>query len=288
MKIDSDVQLHVMRAFASLNSAAAVHSFPPPAALSQSLNKEVTSAKTGRIPTHKTPAIARMFTTASVDMWLRAVHSFLISGALTDVSPIWASVAGYYSSHYSVRAIAHLLGFFQLFLKKRIVQLEVQGAHFVCTFNAKMADEREHRFYWKVLKLNPLFAADPFFTLNEHGNPDDPSDSAHRDWANYIDHLPQFPIFHPLDANALKSRIEKIAGIQFSVPPIPRRSKYPDLEAVQIIAYHRLIKFRDLVDTILGNGNRFWNVYRDPTWARGFMDFQLTEGTKALSVFTLQ
>ena len=34
-------------------------------------------------------------------MWLRAVHSF-ISASLTGISDIWASVAGYYSSHYWV------------------------------------------------------------------------------------------------------------------------------------------------------------------------------------------
>ena len=285
MKIDPAVQLHITRAFAPLNNAAAVHAFPSPASLSQNLNRVVTSAKTGLIPASMTPAIARMFTTASVNMWMRAVHSFLISASLTDVSPIWASVAGYYSSHYSVRAVAHLLGFFQLFVKKRIIRLEVQGGHFVCTFNSKTADDREHRFYWRVVKLNPLFAADPFFTQNDSGI--DQSDGGHREWANYADHLPQFPIFHPLDKASLKNRIDKISGIEFSAPPIPRVSKYPDLEAVQIVAYHRLVRFRDLVDTILGDANRFWKFYRNPAWARDFMDFQLTEEARALSLFTL-
>ena len=44
------------------------------------------------------------FAMAAVKMWLRAVHSFLISVSLTKASPIWSSVAGYYSSHYSIRA----------------------------------------------------------------------------------------------------------------------------------------------------------------------------------------
>jgi hypothetical protein len=280
MIIDPALQLHIRRSFAPLNNEAAVNSFPPAASLSQNLTKIVGTRKTGAVPSNLTPAIAKMFTTASVNMWMRAVHSFLISTSLTNVSPIWASVAGYYSSHYSVRAIAHLLGFFQLFAKRRIVQLEIQAGHFVCKFNSKKADDREHKFYWKVVKLNPLFAADQFFTQNE-------ADSAHRDWANYIDHLPQFPMFHPLDEASLKNRINKISEIEFSAPPIPDKNKYPDVENVQIVAYHRLVRFRNLVDATVGDTNRFWRVHRNPSWARDVMDFQLTEEARPLSLYTL-
>jgi hypothetical protein len=285
MKIDSALRIHIATAFASLNNQAAVHSFPPPTSLSQKLNSAIPLGSTGLTTANVAPATAMMFTTAAVDIWMRAVHSFLISASLTEVSPLWASVAGYYSSHYAVRALAHLLGFFQLFLRKRIVRLELQGGHYVCSFNPKKAGEREHRVYWQIVKDDQHFSADPFFTAY---NPTiDESDVAHRDRANYADHMAQFPVFRPLNAEAVTTRIHRISEIEFTSPPIPRVSKCPDLESVQIIAYHRLVRFRDFVDAIVGNKNRFWNVHRNPTWARDFMDFQLTEEPTLRSQFTL-
>jgi hypothetical protein len=81
-----------------------------------------------------------------------------------------------------------------------------------------------------------------------------------------------------LDEQTLRDRIEYISKIVFDAPPLPRFSKFPDIEYVQLIAYHRIIKFRKLLDEALGGRNRFWNVYRNPSFAIGFMDFQLTEG----------
>jgi hypothetical protein len=284
MKIDTPLQAHVAEAFAPLNEAAAAHAFPAPGALSAALDKASPPGLVGEVAPGKTPLITRMFTTAAVDMWMRGVHSFLISASLTNVSPIWASASGYYSSHYSVRAIAHLLGFFQLFTKKKIVRLEFRSGHFVCSFGAKTTHDREHRFYWKAVKASPLFAGDPFFTLNPAL---DESDVGHRDRANYADHLPGFPMFRPLNAADVRTRIERISEIEFLAPPIPRVSLYPDLESVQIVAYHRLVRFRSLVDTVVGTENRFWKVQRNPPWARDFMDFQLTEEATLRSEFTV-
>ncbi len=285
MRIDAALEAHVATAFAPLNNEAAVGAFPPPASLSQALNVALPVGSTGVAIRNASQDVVKMFTTAAVNIWMRAVHSFLVSASLTNVSPIWASVAGYYSSHYAVRALAHLLGFFQLFTRKRIVHLELQGARYVCSFDPKKAGEREHRVYWKIVKKDRHFAADPFFTDNNSAS--DESDVAHRDRANYADHLPQFPTFHPLDAITLRTRVDRISEIEFSSPPIPRVSRYPDLEAVQIIAYHRIVRFRNLVDTIIGDGNRFWNVHRNPAWARDFMDFQLTDEETLRSQFTL-
>jgi hypothetical protein len=285
MKIDLGLQTHIIAAFAPLNNEAAVGAFPAPRSLSQALNLALPIGSTGHTTRNAPPHLAKMFTTAGVNIWMRAVHSFLVSTSLTNVSPIWASVAGYYSSHYSVRALAHLLGFFQLFSRKRVVHLELQGGHYVCNFDPKTAGDREHRVYWKIVKKDPHFAADPFFTDNN--SVIDESDVAHRDCANYADHLPQFPVFRPLDAVAMKTRIDRISEIEFTSPPIPRVSHFPDMESVQIIAYHRLVRFRDLVDTVVGNGNRFWNVHRNPTWAREFLDYQLTEVESLRSQFTL-
>jgi hypothetical protein len=89
-----------------------------------------------------------------------------------------------------------------------------------------------------------------------------------------------------LDVTAVKNRVYKLSEIELASPPIPRVSKYPDVESVQLISYHRLIRFRDLVDTVIGGQNRFWSVYRNPPWAREFMDFQLTAEDTLHSQFT--
>jgi hypothetical protein len=220
-----------------------------------------------------------MFATAAVNMWMRAVHSFLISASLTNVSPIWASVTGYYSSHYSVRALAHLLGSFRLFTKRQVAQLQAAAGHYVCTFKQKKS--REHEIYWEIVSDDRHFSADPFFN---QGNPE----VAHRDWAQYTDHLPQLPPFRPLDKEALRIRIDRISDIPFDAPPIPQLVRYPDVDSVQVIAYHRIVRFRAFVDAILGESSAFWTTYRNPSWAIEFMDFQLAEGQALHSEFTLQ
>jgi hypothetical protein len=285
MRIDPTLRIHIEAAFAPLNTVAAATAFPETGALSKKLNAAVPAASAGAPTRNLPPREAALFATAAVDAWLRAVHSFLISCSLTSVSPIWASVVGYYSSHYSVRALAHLLGYFQLFVKKRIVRIELVSGHFVCTFETKKAGDREHQVYWRIVKHDQHFRADPFF--NENDSSVDESDGGHRNRANYIDHLPQFPMFRPLDEAALRHRIDRISEIEISAPPIPRVSKYPDIESVQIVAYHRLVRFRDLVNTILGDQNRFWRVHRNPAWAATFMDFQLTEQATVNASFTL-
>jgi len=281
MKIDVALKVHIERAFAPLNSQAAANAFPSPRSLSLTLEKASHAGTSSVLPSAKTPPVVRMFTTAAVDMWLRAVHSFLISTALTNISPIWASATGYYSSHYAVRSIAHLLGFFQMHRIKKIVRLELQNGVFVCSLEQKKSVDREHKFYWGIVKACSLFSADPFFT----NNIGDESDVAHRDIANYADHLAAFPAFRPLNENDVKRRIRKISEIEVKAPPIPQRDTYPDIDSVQIVAYHRLVRFRDLVDAVVV-GNRFWKVYRDPTWARQFMDFQVTEEATLRSAFT--
>jgi hypothetical protein len=285
MRIERELQAHIRAAFEMVNDGPAGSSFPPPATLSDALTKALPPGTALHVAPKMVPGIAKMFTTASVNMWMRSVHSFLVSASLTNVSPVWASVSGYYSSHYSVRAMAHLLGFFQLFGRKRTVRLEIQGGRFVCSMSKSTVHDREHRFYWRVVKLNSLFASDPFFSQNDSAT--DQSDVAHRDYANYIDHLPHFPVFRPLDAEALRSRIDRISEIEIESPPIPRVSRYPDLESVQIVAYHRIVRFRDLLDAVLGTSNRFWNVHHDPAWAREFMDFQLTEEPGLAAEFSL-
>jgi len=279
MKIDASLRSRIKADFERLNTVAAKKAFPPPDSLSQALDKVVPAGSRKVVAKRNVlPATANMFTTAAVDMWLRAVHSFLISSSLTSVSPIWASVTGYYSSHYSVRAFAHLLGFFRLFGRKRMVHLELASGRSICEFSGKTG--REHEIYWATVKEDQHFVSDPFFSSRN-------LDVKHRDWANYVDHLYEFRPFRPLDREALSARIQRISEIPFATPLIPEVEQFPNVDSVQIIAYHRIVRFRDLVDVIVNGKNRFWDIHRSPEWAMEFTKFQLTEGRTLHSEFTL-
>lgn len=59
--------------------------------------------------------------------------------------------------------------------------------------------------------------------------------------------------------------------------PIPNADSYPDIESVQLIAYHRLVRFRMFLDEILGSSNRFWSVHRKPSWALDYLNFQVIQ-----------
>jgi len=285
MRIDQELKTHIETAFHPVADQPAANAFPPMRALADKLNEHAPAAKSGVIDVNVTPAVAAKFATASVDMWLRAVHSFLVSASLTDVSDIWSSVSGYYSSHYCVRAFAHLLGYFQLHHRKKIVKLQLISGGHVCQYQNKNRTDREHTAYWKIVKDAPIFASDPLFTRNTTGGTT-PADVEHRDLASYADHLAQFATFRPLDTEALKNRVQKISGIEFSSPPIPDAKHYPDIEAVQIVAYHRLVRYRDFLDSILGGSNRFWKVHRTPPWSEEFINYQLTEQATLGSQFS--
>jgi hypothetical protein len=275
MTIDQDLQNRLETIFAALNKKSAQKGFPPPLELSKKL-EEIAPSKTASCTTKfVSQEVSTLFATAAIDIWLRSVHSFLISASLSETSPIWASVSGYYSSHYSVRALAHLLGFFQLYKKKQIAQLSISSkGKYICTFDPKSAGDREHRFYWKIVKQNAHFRSDDFFKEND--GEVDRSDVGHRDRANYADHLGQLQRFVPLKREMIEQRIQFISEMQLTAPPIPRKSKFPDVDSVQVIAYHRLVKFRRFLDEVLGGSNRFWSVHRSPTWTDGILDFQLT------------
>jgi len=257
----------------------AAGAFPRPNALSSALSALTIPVGSNQI--RVAPAIAKLFATASVDMWLRAVHSLLLSAAMTKSSPIWSSVAGYYSSHYAVRAIAHLLGYYHLYRIKRVVQLVLTGGTFDCTFEKKQGADREHKFYWKVVRASPSFANDPLFPENNDAAPP-ASDVSHRSFASYADTLQHLPQYSSLDIDTMKTRLDRISEIQITSPPIPDRERFPDLDSVQIVAYHRLIRYRKILDEIVGPSDRFWGVHRHPQWARGLVDYQQTDDSSLL------
>lgn len=280
MTADDELRRRLELVFRPLNNVAASRAFPAPGTLSQNLSGLIPRDDGAR--TYVDSRTASQFSTAAVDMWLRGVHSFLISASLTTASPIWASVSGYYASHYAVRAVAHVLGYFQLFKRKRVVELSLEGTRFFCTFRSKNAGDAEHKLYWKLVKSNAAFRADNFFTENDPSS--DFSDARHRNHANYSDHLSKYPVFRPLSEQELKDRIDYISKIVFDTPPLPRFDKFPDLEYVQLIAYHRIIRFRRLLDEAFGTTNRFWRVHRNPRFASDYMDFQLSDGNAMASV----
>jgi hypothetical protein len=277
MNIDESFRTRLAATFRPLNNVPASRKFPPPATLAKLLTKLASQA--GASPPAINQQTASYFGTAAVEIWQRSVHSFLISTSLTEASPIWASVSGYYSSHYSVRGIAHLLGYFYLFNRRTVARLELGGRiSYTCAFSRKtkgVSRGGEHQLYWALVKGDPIFAADPLFTQNRQNK--DESDAGHRNFANYIDHICRYPVFHPLDKDSIEVRVNHISKIVFDDIPIPRLSKFPDVEYVQLIAYHRIVSFRKILDEVLGNGNMFWRVHRNPSFATEFMDFQLAE-----------
>jgi hypothetical protein len=272
--MDKDLLSQVEHMFAGLNDRSASQSLPKPGTLSDLLDSYVVkSEKTTIVPARS--KVLTTFATAAVEMWLRSVHSFLISVSLTDASPIWSSVSGYYSSHYSVRAFAHLLGAFQLHKLKRIVYVEKDGNHFVLRIEKKQRDDGEHKFYWKFVSEHSQLASDPFF----YPNLDDllRSDGSHRNKANYTDHIDQFPVFLPLNAEFLEKRVEWIASVVLSDVPVPRLDPFPDIVSVQFVAYHRLVKFRRFLNEVLDSKNRFWSVHKNPSWRPNKLKFSVVD-----------
>lgn len=272
MKLEQGRRKQIEILFAMLNKPAAAKSFPAIGSLSEALAPYVLGKTTNTV--YLKPNESKLFATAAVDAWLRSVHSFMISASLTLASPIWASVAGYYSSHYAVRAIAHLLGCYMLFKKNRIARLFCENQKYECTLMTKDGNGREHKTYWKIVKQDEHFSNDDLFTFNNADNVD--SDVAHRDRANYADHIGSYPIFHPLTLEIMRDNLQAISQIEISTVPIPNRNKFPDVAAVQIIAYHRLVKFREMLDEALGGNNKFWNLHRTPSWTESMISFQVT------------
>jgi hypothetical protein len=68
----------------------------------------------------------------------------------------------------------------------------------------------------------------------------------------------------------------QISRIEVQAPPELTVDTFPNLEAVQINAYHRVVRFRNFLDETLVS-NRLWKVHRNPGWAAEFTDFLTLE-----------
>jgi len=222
------------------------------------------------------PAPSALFISASMEMWHRSVHSFLMSCSLAKSSPIWSSVAGYYSSHYVIRAFCHLLGFYALW-KEGSAQITLDRT-FKCKI-LKKAPSSEHQAYWGYLKKQSAFVSDPSFSDNKigkkrEGKSEDGHDLLHRAHANYSDHINKFSEFKPLDEEYLIERVRYISDTVTETPLLPNRTNYPDLDAVHVIAYTRIIKFRKYIDEIVGASNQYWRNNRNPRWCNKYINYQ--------------
>jgi hypothetical protein len=215
-----------------------------------------------------------LLASAGVEMWHRAIHSFLCSVALTKSSPLWASVSGYYSSHFVMRAFAHSMGIFKSFSQKKVIQVTIENGQFVCTPLIWNGNGGEHPFYWKAVKGHPNLLNNDLF--RENSERDIKSDSSHRTFANYIDH---FNSFVPLDfppMNDVADNVERISRIRLHSVTSPSRDNFPDLQNVQILAFQRIIAFQDFLDDKVPK-NRFWKAHRRPSWCKNVMLYQVEE-----------
>ena len=250
--------------FARLGRSGATLDFPEKKSLAKHVAKLIEDSTPTILHTN-----ASLFASASVEMWQWAVHSFLWSVALTKYSEIWSSVTGYYASHYVMRAFAHAFGFFKSFSGKKVVQISIRAGHFVVS----VLDEKErgeHSFYWKVVKKHPEFSHNPLFRSNSEK--DRTSDCSHRNDANYTDHIGNFDKSGFPRAVELVESVEKISHIRrFAVTEV---GEYPNLSNVQILAYQRIVTFRDFLDKRLPN-NHFWRTHKFPNWCRGIITFEL-------------
>lgn len=272
-EIDSKKDIGAL--FAGFQAAKAVIEFPQLGIMSQTLTKEVKAAlKVGGSNFAANGQLQRLFPSAAVEMWQRAVHSFTISAGLTLSSPMWAAIAGYYSSHYVIRAYAHLVGRFVLYTEKKVVCLHTGKGGFHCEFSTKGGADREHQSYWRIVRDSPVFNSDPLLTVPTDGVAK--TDGAHRVRANYADHVAGIPKFRALTLKQIVDQVNRISEIELTAVPVPDVSKYPDLWNVQLIAYHRLVGFREFLDSLLGDKNRFWAAHRSPEWCRDVVKFTRT------------
>lgn len=259
-------------AFGKFDKSNARLSFPASGTLSKYLSGLLDGRSATPVVSHQN---CSMIASAGVEMWHRAIHSFLWSVALTKSSPLWASVSGYYASHFVMRAIAHSMGIFKIFTQRSQVQISVKNGQFICSpfvLNGKTGGE--HAFYWRIAKEHPYFRSNDLFRDNSERDPK--SDSAHRAFANYTDHLGSFPPIEFSNVNELAISVEKISRIRLHSVSSPSRDDYPDLQNVQILAFQRILAFQDFLDEKVSD-NRFWRMHRRPDWCKNVMLYQVDD-----------
>lgn len=241
--------------------------FPSRAALSDFIGELIT---TGTTVVNERDVV--LFATASVEMWQRALYTLILAVAVKDWSTPWACVAGYYASHYCMRAFAHLFGYFAIYYQRHAcIEVSPYGGAYQCGRVSLSGNAtREHRFYWVTVKRRPEFANDPLFTLNADRIP--VSDSSHRGFASYADHLYDFKSYKVADRLELRTQFSNLATTALqgaNAITIPARTHYPNLATVLSVAYLRVYRFREYLDELLPDRvGRFWLANRMPSWCQ--------------------
>jgi len=262
----------VTKVFDQLNLQGPEH-LPQSGALARTLRKHI---KDRGMQFNLRATDAALFGSAAVEMWLKAVHSFLISTSVMKASPVWSAVSGYYASHYIMRAFSHLFGHFILRRDKQVVEMTLNRGYF-CDIKKKNKLV-EHQYYWELPHGEFGIAGNALFSTNPPIKDDsETSDGFHRVYANYFDHVDRFPEFTPLDEAFLRARVDRISELVTDSPKVPDNAKFPDLDAVHVLAYARIIRFRKFLDEAIDPRNRFWSFYRKPSWFSKYMDFQIRE-----------
>ncbi len=256
--------------FEKLNKNTARMDFPEPGTLSNEFSDLLDSP--GGITAVLAHNKCQMLASASVEMWHRAIHSFLWSAALTDASPLWASVSGYYASHFVMRAFAYAMGIYKSFTKRKGIQIVLGQGQFI--LSEVETKDGEHPFYWKVVHSHPKFISNPLFRKNSER--DKNSDSSHRTFANYTDHVDSFISIKFPQLQEVAEYVEKISQIRLYSVEKASRDDYPDLQNVQILAFQRIVAFHDFLDERVPT-NRFWRTHRRPTWCKDVMLYQVVE-----------
>jgi hypothetical protein len=255
--------------FGALNRSTAPLSFPNRGILSNYIANWLDPTVAG--PRAVRPSEGRCFASASVEMWHRAVHSFLCSIALSSTSPLWSRIAAYYSSHFVMRAFSHALGFFKSFRLRRNAQIVLGNGTLYCRpLTGRILGE--HAFYWRVTHDYPPFKDNPLFPTNNER--EETSDCAHRNFANYIDHIDAFERLRCLEDDRITNEIDKISRIRRFAVRLPAREDYPDVSGVQILAYQRIVSFQEFLDERVSS-NRFWKNHRHPVWSKPFISFHI-------------
>ncbi len=228
-------------------------SIPPPARLSGYLKTHAPSFM-GLVKIED----ATLFITASIEMWQRAINSLILSIVWSDVSRSWAVVTAYYSSHYMIRAFAHLYGYYSL-NKVATVELSKSRKGFQIV---KGKAHREHEYYWNVVSdqlKNRLF-----------GNN---IEQIHRGYASYQDHLDRFKVFNSEsipNSDELKMKIGIIADLPYK--PLDD-TQIPDLTTLQCLSYKRICFYRNWFETNF-ESSRYWKSLRTPKWWAGIMVYK--------------
>lgn len=228
-------------------------------------------------------ALASLFSTAAIEVWQRAVHALIVSCAISRASQQWSVVSGYYSSHYCVRAYAHLGGILLLYRLKRVAKIELTGSGYNLHMIKKNGSDREHALYWKETSTCEFFGLGRLASRND--DDESPNDARQRNIANYYDHVDAFRGVESATIEMARDRLYQLATLRLPENPLPRAEHYPDLDRIHLAAYYRIIRFRDYMDGLLESSSSYWNAHRDPQWARGLMTFQRPEELNIAGVF---